>query len=140
MTDKWGLRSPHLSVMENIFWFQSPLFFLCRDLSSGLASYVLAFQTTLISLFFVVQAKTTKKIVLRLECTVCKYRKQLPLKRCKHFELGGDKKRKVTSKYLVKKYISLASISHFKAFKWSNQFEKCVLNSAILLLSNLAFD
>ncbi|XP_067036503.1 uncharacterized protein [Acropora muricata] len=40
------------------------------------------------------KAKTTKKIVLRLECTVCKYRKQLPLKRCKHFELGGDKKRK----------------------------------------------
>ena len=31
-----------------------------------------------------------------MECTVCKYRKQLPIKRCKHFELGGDKKRKVT--------------------------------------------
>lgn len=40
------------------------------------------------------QAKTTKKIVLRMECTECKYRKQSPLKRCKHFELGGDKKRK----------------------------------------------
>merc|ERR1739842_155479 len=40
------------------------------------------------------KAKTTKKIVLRLECTKCKARKQLPLKRCKHFELGGDKKRK----------------------------------------------
>lgn len=40
------------------------------------------------------QAKTTKKIVLRMECTECKYRKQTPLKRCKHFELGGDKKRK----------------------------------------------
>merc|ERR1719422_1089711 len=40
------------------------------------------------------KAKTTKKIVLRMECTVCKYRKQLPIKRCKHFELGGDKKRK----------------------------------------------
>lgn len=44
--------------------------------------------------FFVAQAKTTKKIVLRMECTECKYRKQIPLKRCKHFELGGDKKRK----------------------------------------------
>ena len=43
-----------------------------------------------------VQAKTTKKIVLRMECTSCKYRKQLPIKRCKHFELGGDKKRKVS--------------------------------------------
>merc|ERR1739848_608358 len=40
------------------------------------------------------KAKTTKKIVLRLECVECKYRKQVPLKRCKHFELGGDKKRK----------------------------------------------
>ena len=35
------------------------------------------------------KAKTTKKIVLRLECTACKTRKQLPLKRCKHFELGS---------------------------------------------------
>lgn len=31
-----------------------------------------------------------------MECTECKYRKQIPLKRCKHFELGGDKKRKVS--------------------------------------------
>lgn len=30
-----------------------------------------------------------------MECSECKYRKQIPLKRCKHFELGGDKKRKV---------------------------------------------
>merc|ERR1711911_206212 len=40
------------------------------------------------------KAMTTKKIVLRMECTECKVRKQIPLKRCKHFELGGDKKRK----------------------------------------------
>lgn len=59
------------------------------------------------------QAKTTKKVVLRLECTVCKYKAQMPLKRCKQyvpfsfgcfsghwppwppsFELGGDKKTK----------------------------------------------
>lgn len=33
-----------------------------------------------------------------MECSECKYRKQIPLKRCKHFELGGDKKRKVCSK------------------------------------------
>src|ERR1700677_1794541 len=55
------------------------------------------------------QAKTTKKVVLRLECTVCKYKMQLSLKRskqCVHrrfhlvilrvslsrsFELGGEK-------------------------------------------------
>ena len=41
------------------------------------------------------QAKTTKKVVLRMECTKCHKRKQVCLKRCKHFELGGDKKRKV---------------------------------------------
>ncbi|GAP83626.1 putative 60S ribosomal protein L44 [Rosellinia necatrix] len=40
------------------------------------------------------KAKTTKKVVLRLECNQCKAKKQLPLKRCKHFELGGDKKTK----------------------------------------------
>lgn len=40
------------------------------------------------------EAKTTKKVVLRLECTSCKYKAQLSLKRCKHFELGGDKKTK----------------------------------------------
>jgi large subunit ribosomal protein L44e len=40
------------------------------------------------------KAKTTKKIVLRMECSECKYRKQLAIKRCKHFEIGGDKKRK----------------------------------------------
>ena len=33
------------------------------------------------------KAKTTKKIVLRLECTACKYKQQLALKRCKHFEV-----------------------------------------------------
>ncbi|KAI0437022.1 60S ribosomal protein L42 [Xylaria telfairii] len=40
------------------------------------------------------KAKTTKKVVLRLECSGCKCRSQLALKRCKHFELGGDKKTK----------------------------------------------
>ena len=40
------------------------------------------------------QAKTTKKIVLRMECLECKRRVQVALKRAKHFELGGDKKRK----------------------------------------------
>ncbi|QIW98756.1 hypothetical protein AMS68_004274 [Peltaster fructicola] len=33
------------------------------------------------------KAKTTKKVVLRLECTQCKTKAQLALKRCKHFEL-----------------------------------------------------
>jgi hypothetical protein len=34
------------------------------------------------------KAKTTKKVVLRLECNACKTKAQLSLKRCKHFELG----------------------------------------------------
>ncbi len=38
------------------------------------------------------KAKTTKKIVLRLECKDCKTKKQLCLKRTKHFELGEKKK------------------------------------------------
>lgn len=44
------------------------------------------------------QAKTTKKIVLRLECVEpnCRSKRMLAIKRCKHFELGGDKKRKVS--------------------------------------------
>ncbi len=40
------------------------------------------------------KAKTTKKIVLRLECERCKYRAQQPIKRTKHFELGQEKKAK----------------------------------------------
>ncbi|KGQ04102.1 60S ribosomal protein L44 [Beauveria bassiana D1-5] len=35
------------------------------------------------------KAKTTKKVVLRLECVKCKTKCQLALKRCKHFELGA---------------------------------------------------
>lgn len=50
------------------------------------------------------QAKITRKIVLRLECTECKYRKQLAIKRCKHFELGGEKKRKVCNPLITHKF------------------------------------
>lgn len=42
--------------------------------------------------FFLIQAKTTKKITIRLECKECKAKKQLVLKRCKHFEIGEKKK------------------------------------------------
>merc|ERR1711990_1191698 len=38
------------------------------------------------------KAKTTKKVVLRMECKVCKTRSQQSIKRCKHFELGEKKK------------------------------------------------
>ncbi|URE09200.1 septum-promoting GTP-binding protein [Musa troglodytarum] len=43
------------------------------------------------------KAKTTKKIVLKLQCQSCKHYSQHPIKRCKHFEIGGDKKGKGTS-------------------------------------------
>jgi large subunit ribosomal protein L44e len=33
------------------------------------------------------KAKTTKKIVLKLECSKCKCKSMLPIKRAKHFEL-----------------------------------------------------
>ncbi|KAL3313979.1 40s ribosomal protein L44e [Cichlidogyrus casuarinus] len=39
------------------------------------------------------KAKTTKKIVLRLECANCKQKHQVHLKRCKKLDLGAEKKR-----------------------------------------------
>jgi len=39
------------------------------------------------------KAKTTKKIVLRLSCPECKMISLMPIKRCKHFEIGGEKKK-----------------------------------------------
>ncbi|KAB0351937.1 hypothetical protein FD754_016794 [Muntiacus muntjak] len=43
------------------------------------------------------QAKTTKKISQRLECTEpnCRSKRILAIKRYMHFELGGHKKRKI---------------------------------------------
>ena len=40
------------------------------------------------------KAKTTKKVVLRLECTRCHHKVQRTLKRGKHFELQNEKKAK----------------------------------------------
>ncbi|KAJ5079300.1 ribosomal protein L36A LIKE [Anaeramoeba ignava] len=37
------------------------------------------------------KAKTTKKIVVKLTCNVCKKVHLVPIKRCKHFEIGGTK-------------------------------------------------
>ena len=33
------------------------------------------------------KAKTTKKVVLRMECKDCKFKMQQAIKRCKHFEV-----------------------------------------------------
>merc|ERR1712185_155218 len=40
------------------------------------------------------KAKTTKKIVLKMECTKCKSKRMNAIKRCKHFELGSESKKK----------------------------------------------
>jgi len=39
------------------------------------------------------KAKTTKKVVLRLECSVCKKKSLYPIKRCKSFVLGGTRQK-----------------------------------------------
>mmetsp|Transcript_50588 Transcript_50588/g.141673 ORF Transcript_50588/g.141673 Transcript_50588/m.141673 type:complete len:109 (+) Transcript_50588:117-443(+) len=45
------------------------------------------------------KAKTTKKIVLKFECTKCKAKRMKPIKRTKHFELGTDSKKSKGSEY-----------------------------------------
>ncbi len=40
------------------------------------------------------KAKTYKKVTLRLECKDCKFKMQLPLKRCSKFEIGAIKQGK----------------------------------------------
>lgn len=45
------------------------------------------------------KAKTTKKIVLKLQCSKCKRVAQKAIKRCKHFEIGADPKKKKGSMY-----------------------------------------
>ncbi len=55
------------------------------------------------------KAKTTKKVVLRLECSGCKHKHQLVIKRCKHFELGGDKKSKVCGARAIRSALSFHS-------------------------------
>lgn len=53
-----------------------------------------AYPSLATNLIFIhhLQAKTTKKITLRMECKDCKYKLQLSLKRCKHFEIGAPSK------------------------------------------------
>jgi len=47
------------------------------------------------------KAKTTKKIVLRLECSVCKRKSLYRIKRCKTFVLGGTGKVKSQYKIII---------------------------------------
>merc|ERR1711904_563371 len=44
------------------------------------------------------KAKTTKKIVLRLQCQECKFTHLRSIKRCKQFDIGGEQKTKKSQK------------------------------------------
>ncbi|KAJ3348440.1 40s ribosomal protein L44e [Entophlyctis luteolus] len=70
------------------------------------------------------KAKTTKKIVLRLECNVCKYKHQLPLKRCKHFELGGDKKTKEDAHETILRYVQAQNRPYNSVDVFTNLHQK----------------
>jgi hypothetical protein len=59
---------------------------------TSVRSCLIALLAHLATLDDALSHQQTKKVVLRLECTVCKVKHQLVLKRTKHFELGGDKK------------------------------------------------
>jgi ribosomal protein L44E len=82
-------------VWQHLCAFDASLFWLERwraDTSvQRCMSCVVSRCVKFVFVLCVCQAKTTKKIVLRLECKECKYKMQLPIKRCKHFELGQKK-------------------------------------------------
>lgn len=71
------------------------------------------------------KAKVTKKVVLRLECVSCKYKNQLVLKRCKHFELGGEKKTKVCRRMLITSGLDLDEfVKEFLPWLNTSQIQK----------------
>lgn len=45
-----------------------------------------------------------------MECSECKYKKQLAIKRCKKFELGGDKKKKVCFGFIIVWMVEVANV------------------------------
>ncbi len=59
--------------------------------------------------------------MLKMECTECKFRKQLAIKRCKHFELGGDKKKKVRCVFLKFKTAKSRKNSLSSSFLCANE-------------------
>lgn len=82
------------------------------------------------------KAKTTKKIVLRLQCQSCKHVSQHPIKRCKHFEIGGDKKGKGTTLFQMFGFSLLNVSSGFRSLilmSFSRQIWKRFMLSAIFV-------
>ncbi|KAI0075979.1 hypothetical protein K474DRAFT_1645843 [Panus rudis PR-1116 ss-1] len=84
------------------------------------------------------KAKTTKKVVLRLECTVCKYKMQLSLKRCKHFELGGEKKTKGAALQFVS-YNNRSHLSIAKLIPHSNCVSASCFSAPLCRLTSLVY-
>uniref|UniRef100_A0A9J7ZG06 60S ribosomal protein L36a n=1 Tax=Cyprinus carpio carpio TaxID=630221 RepID=A0A9J7ZG06_CYPCA len=81
------------------------------------------------------KAKTTKKIVLRLECVEpnCRSKRMLAIKRCKHFELGGDKKRKVRNTHqLTRLDITLVKNIIFNKYNLNTEFRTICTDSKTL--------
>lgn len=60
-------------------------------LQAGAARFSLTLALALTLCFAGPQAKTTKKITLRLTCTACKTVRLKPIKRAKHFEICDKK-------------------------------------------------
>ena len=85
------------------------------------------------------KAKTTKKIVLRMECSSCKYKKQIALKRCKHFELGGEKSVKVRPTILYLVCLKLQKINLDSIGKRYSKIENYILGISIIFSFNDSF-
>ena len=70
-----------------------------------------------------------------MECTSCKFKKQIALKRCKHFELGGEKKQSVSLTIVVKRPLLLqltsahliTTFSRFSLLELRSTMVNCLL-------------
>ncbi len=81
-------RTIHIhNISSSVYVLVAPQLFLTFQLVFVVVAVVFAVVVRIT----VLQAKTTKKIVLRLECKDCKQKFQIALKRTKHFELGAKK-------------------------------------------------
>ena len=81
---KKGYKSAILKIDDLLMnWDRKDLRLHIAKLAKGYRNFSIADDVSNLS-----------KVVLRLECISCKYKMQMSLKRCKHFELGGDRKTK----------------------------------------------
>merc|ERR1711872_486743 len=77
------------------------------------------------------KAKTTKKIVLSLECTDCKRKDQVTIKRCKHFELEARRRRRDKC-FNSKKGGSAPTLNDRSDADWGRTFDqKLLMNESL---------